>query len=114
MAERKCGQNVEIMCAEDTNVRCVLRGEDNMLGNALRYILMIHPDVKFFWVQHSAYQRKRYDSDGRTSVGYESCGCGCCGGGGGGADGIEDSRRRTGTIMVVAATTAVHMSTSAL
>lgn len=38
---------VEIIGADDTNLTFVLRDEDHTMGNALRYILMRNPDVKF-------------------------------------------------------------------
>lgn len=38
---------VEIIGAENTNLTFVLHGEDHTLGNALRYVLMRNPDVKF-------------------------------------------------------------------
>lgn len=38
---------VEILGADDTNLTFVLRDEDHTLGNALRYILMRNPHVKF-------------------------------------------------------------------
>lgn len=47
MAEQNFEQKVEIIGADDTNLTFVLRDEDHTLGNALRYILMRHPDVKF-------------------------------------------------------------------
>lgn len=47
MAESNFEQKVEIIGADDTNLTFVLRDEDHTLGNALRYILMRHPDVKF-------------------------------------------------------------------
>lgn len=45
--EQENESKVEILGADETNLTFVLRNEDHTLGNALRYVLMRNPDVKF-------------------------------------------------------------------